>query len=56
MGASGQLGAMSASTCGYKVFHCPLNRQSGGVYNWCGYFGEEINLLLLPRIKPHFLG
>jgi len=56
MGASGEQCAMSASTCGYEVFYCPLNRQFGGVYNWCGCVEEEINLLLLPRIKPQFLG
>jgi len=55
MGASGWLCATSASICGYGVFHCPLNRQLGGVYNWCGCFEKEMNLLLLPGIRPHYL-
>jgi hypothetical protein len=33
-----------------------LSGRVGGLDSWSGHFGDEVNLLLLPAIKPRFLG
>jgi hypothetical protein len=43
-------------TPGVKTGQYPLNRRLGGRQNQSESCGEEKNLLLLPSIKPQFLG
>jgi hypothetical protein len=39
-----------------KIRRYPLDRRLGGPQNWSECFGEETNLLNLPRIKPWYHG